>query len=374
MLSTKENVLKILEENRGAALSGAAISRDLSVSRAAVWKAIEELRKEGHMILAATNKGYTLSDASDLLSAEGIMLHMETPAVTREHLHVFKSIDSTNLMAKKMALAGAAHGTVVLAEEQTQGRGRLGRSFYSPKGCGLYMSILLRPNRTKDTAILTTTAAAAAVCRALAGTFGIEAEIKWVNDIYVGGRKICGILTEGVTDFETGSIEALVVGIGINVFEGEAGFPHEIREIAGTLKDSIQDKEISGSRLCSLDRNRLDRNRLDRNRLDRNRLDRNRLDRNRLAAAVISEVIKINENLRPEDFLPEYKARSLVLGKDITVYRGSDQYEAKAVDIDEQGGLVVQKKDGAVETLNSGEITIRPVAFSKSQDMSKSGT
>lgn len=341
MFSTKQNVLKILEENQGATLSGASISKSLSVSRGAVWKAIESLRKEGHQIHATTNRGYCLSNNSDLLSADGILYHMQTPMVTRDRIHVFDSIDSTNHLAKKMALAGAPHGTVVLAEEQTQGRGRLGRSFYSPKGSGLYMSLLLRPQGTSSTAILTTTAAAVAVCRALASTLGIEAKIKWVNDIYLGGRKVCGILTEGITNFETGTIESLVLGIGINVFQSNEGFPDEIRDTAGTLKGGIEQNQPP---LQPLPQN-----------------PAQHLSRNRLAAAVILETMSLCANLQPGSFLPEYKARSLVLDKEIKVFQGPEPYTAKAIGIDDQGGLIVQKPDGTIAVLNTGEITIRPL-------------
>ncbi len=329
MFSTKEKVLTMLEKNRGVPVSGAAISKDLSVTRGAIWKAVEELRKEGHEILASPNKGYALSENSDLLSEEGILHHMQNPNIVRGRIFIHKSIGSTNQTAKKMAFEGIAHPFVVLAEEQTDGRGRLGRGFYSPEGSGLYLSILLRPDRTKESAILTTTAAAVAVCRSLKKKLSIDAQIKWVNDIYIRERKICGILTEAVNDFETGTIEALVLGIGINVKESEKGFPEEIKNKAGTLEESAGMNHIS---------------------------------RNRLAASVIDEVLKINEHLNPEDFLKEYRSKCFILGKNIAVSRGDELYAAKAVDIGERGELIVKKQDGTFSILNSGEISIRPSA------------
>lgn len=327
MLTTKEKVLTILERNRGVPLSGAAISKELSLTRAAIWKAVEELRKEGHEIPASPNKGYVLSDRSDMLSIGGILHHMQYSNAVKGKIFVCKTVDSTNQIAKKMALEGAPHASVILAEEQTDGRGRLGRSFYSPEGSGIYLSILLRPERTKETAILTTTAAAVAVCRALAKELKICAQIKWVNDIFIGKRKICGILTEAVSDFETGTIEALILGIGINVRENEKGFPGEIRNSAGTLAKSTGLAHIS---------------------------------RNRLAASVIDEVLSINQHLDPGNFLKEYKSKCFILGKNITVYRGAEQYKAKAIDIGEKGELIVKKQDGTFSVLNSGEISIRP--------------
>jgi len=327
MLTTKETVLGFLEENRGHPISGAAIARSLNISRAAVWKAIEELRKAGHSIDAATNRGYSLAESSDLLSVEGILLESEGLPLAREQIHIFKTIDSTNHIAKKMAVEGAPHGSVFLAEEQTQGRGRRGRSFCSPSGSGLYMSILLRPEGNTEQAILTTSAAAVAVSRALSKLTGLDAKIKWVNDIFIHGKKVCGILTEAVSDFESGSIEALVLGIGINVSTKEEAFPEDVRAVAGSLDLETGVKP----------------------------------SRNALAAAVLREVFALAANPKPEEFMEEYRSRCFLLGQDILVLPGgADSYEATAISIDDRGALIVETKKGKRQTLNSGEVSVRP--------------
>lgn len=323
MTSTKSKILALLEGNRGQALSGSDIAKKLHLSRSAVWKSIEELRKEGYDIQATTNKGYSLSESSDILSAEGLLLWAQNPTITRDKIHVFKSIGSTNQEAKKMAVGGAGQGTIVLAEEQTEGRGRLGRSFFSPMGTGVYMSIVLRPRGTAEEAALTTTAAAVAVCRALYKVLEIEAGIKWVNDIFVGERKVCGILTEAMSDIQTGVVETLILGIGINVTTEH--FPEEIKNTAGSLLPAQ----------CSV-------------------------SRNRLAAAILDELFDLLPRLGSQELMDEYRARSFITGKWITVHRGDENYEAKALDIDSKGALIIEKTDGSRETLRSGEVTIRP--------------
>ncbi len=326
MLTTKENILSVLEEHRGSPLSGATIAKSLDISRAAVWKAIEELRKEGHAIDAATNRGYSLAENSDLLSVDGILLHLEGLPVTREQIHIYKSVDSTNQVAKKLAVEGAPHGSIFLSEEQTSGRGRRGRNFFSPKGSGLYMSILIRPEGSAAQAVLTTSAAAVAVSRALSKLSGIDAKIKWVNDIFVNGKKVCGILTEAVSDFESGSIEALILGIGINVSTTEEAFPEDVRTVAGSIGNDM----------------------------------RNSISRNLLAASVLREVFAIAEKPRAEEFMEEYRSRCFLLGQDITVLPGGgESYSAKAIDIDERGALIVETEDGTRQILNSGEVSVR---------------
>ena len=232
-MTVKQSVLRALGEARGASVSGEVLAQSLGVSRAAVWKAIKSLQGEGYRISAGTNRGYRLEEYPDLLTAEGIsaMLPLE---LAQLDLRVFDEIDSTNLEAKRLAMTGLSR-CAVIADRQTAGRGRLGRSFYSPPGCGIYTSLLLRPrpDQLADVTLLTT-AAGVAVCRALEKAAGVQAEIKWVNDLYLNGKKICGILTEGVTDFESGMIESIVIGYGVN-FRDDAHLPEELRPIVGSV-------------------------------------------------------------------------------------------------------------------------------------------
>lgn len=339
-MSTRGNVLKALELNKGTAVSGEELANRLNISRTAIWKAIQELRREGYRIDAITNKGYCLAQDSDVLSAEGILPHIKENSMA-DRIHVFKSLESTNLTAKKMALDGSPPGTVVIAGEQTKGRGRMGRSFYSPPAGGIYMSFILEPRFNTAKSVLITTAASVAVCKAIEKTTGISCRIKWVNDVYWDDKKVCGILTEAVTDFESGHIDHIVLGIGINYSTARSAFPKELCGTAGSLFGEASGDAVS---------------------------------RNRLIAEVINQVLEINENLESREFIKDYKSRSFVLGKEILIIptAGPDKERdltkgipAAALDIDGDGGLVVRYQDGSVRTLNSGEISIRTVSKQK---------
>lgn len=334
-MSVKTEVLKLLETHRHEDLSGQQIAEKLGVTRAAVWKAVNALKGEGYRIEAANNRGYRLDLENDVLSAEGIYPQLKKKYQERE-VFVYKSIDSTNQEVKRRALDGAQEWLVVLSEEQTAGKGRRGRSFYSPPGTGIYMSVLFHPTEEQaHDVVLITTAASVAVCRAIRSLMPEEPQIKWVNDVYLRGKKICGILTEAVSDFESGRIDTVVVGIGINYHVPEEGFPEEIREVAGSV--------------CT---------------------DEIKIPRNDLAAAVLNELYELYDGLAARTFLEDYKRWSNVLGREVrfssgnTVAedgkKGSWQY-GTAVDIDCDGGLVVRLKDGEEQVLRTGEITLRVV-------------
>lgn len=322
-MTVKQSVLRALGEARGASVSGEVLAQSLGVSRAAVWKAIKSLQGEGYRISAGTNRGYRLEEYPDLLTAEGIsaMLPLE---LAQLDLRVFDEIDSTNLEAKRLAMTGLSR-CAVIADRQTAGRGRLGRSFYSPPGCGIYTSLLLRPrpDQLADVTLLTT-AAGVAVCRALQKAAGVQAEIKWVNDLYLNGKKICGILTEGVTDFESGMIESIVIGYGVN-FRDDAHLPEELRPIVGS---------VFGAEPPTV-------------------------TRSALAAAMLAELLPLAEDLSSRSFLPEYRRRSMLLGREIVFSRAGDRFAAVAEGIDDNGGLVVRLPDGSRETLRSGEVSVR---------------
>lgn len=322
-MSVKDQVLKVLEENKGQSLSGESMAETFGVSRAAIHKAIKTLREDGYQIEAVTNRGYRLAPESDLLSAQGISTYL-TDDLKDLPFHVYKTVASTNDTAKSMALEGAPHGTTVLAFHQSHGKGRLGRTFLSPANTGIYMSILLSPTVDMTQSVPITTAASVAVSRAIKKVCGITPSIKWVNDIYVNGKKICGILTEAMTDFESGQIQHLILGIGINC--SVEGFPEELLTIAGALEGDFS--------------------------------------KNQLAAEVLNQLIPLMDNLEDRSFIKDYKEWSMVLGKNITVYKGGYSETAQGrsayvLDIDENGGLVVLYSSGEQETLSSGEISIR---------------
>lgn len=322
-MSTKETVLELFEKNRGFFISGEKIAKDLNVSRTAVWKAVKKLQKEGYEIEAITNRGYCLAKNSDILSVQGIRNHL-SPLCSGLRPDVFISVDSTNNICRQRANLGEDEGYVAIAGAQTSGRGRMGRSFYSPSDTGIYMSILLRPVRFPGAQVLRlTTMAAVAVCEAIESMSDSKADIKWVNDIFIDGKKVCGILSEGSYSLEDGSIDAVVVGIGINAYTPKDGFPEEIADIAGSVFES------SGAG-----------------------------KRNHLAAEVLNRFMYYYTGKSSVDHMVSYRKRSIVLGKDIEFTKHGKTYKAHAVDLDENGGLVIRYEDGREDLLDSGEVSI----------------
>ncbi|MDE6747361.1 MAG: biotin--[acetyl-CoA-carboxylase] ligase, partial [Oscillospiraceae bacterium] len=243
----KDKVLTVLEENKGKSVSGSEIARSVGMTRSAVWKAVKTLREEGYSICAVTNRGYCLSEESDFLSEQSIVPNLRTQALGRK-IDVFKTIDSTNNFAKSLAQLGAVHGTTVVSEVQTQGKGRMGRDFYSPMGMGVYMSVILRPKLSVEHSLLITSCAAVAVAEAVEKVAGIDCKIKWVNDIYASGKKLCGILTEASVDVEQGGLEYAIVGMGINV--QNVTFPKNLADIATSVRMET-DKPVSRSVLAA---------------------------------------------------------------------------------------------------------------------------
>lgn len=328
-MQTKTKVLKALEENRLQAISGQALAQRTGVSRSAIWKIIQDLKKEGYDIQSVTGKGYTLSSGSDILSKEAIGHYLpEYAAITEKDIHVYKILESTNITAKKLAIDGAAHGTTVIAESQSAGRGRRGRSFASPAGGGVYMSIILKTDFMMDESILITTAASVAVARAIEKTTGVQAQIKWVNDLYLQDKKICGILTEAVSHVETGAVDHVVVGIGVNVTTKWSGEFSELSQTAGSVFGGAKtlDKQFS---------------------------------RNWLIAEMISQMLTIAGDLKSRSFIQEYRTRSCILGEKILVIKQNETISARALDIDRDGHLIVEYEDGGRDVLCSGEISIR---------------
>ena len=245
-MSSKDIVLGFLEQNKDRYISGQDMADTLGYSRNAVWKAITDLRSKGYEIDAVKNRGYRLSPKSDILSVQGISSFLDF----EPQIHIYDSLASTNRTALEMAIDGAGHGTVVIAGEQTMGRGRFGRDFISPPG-GLYMSLILRPDEISfEQPELVTAFIGGAVCDAVSLFTAPAPGIKWVNDIYIEDKKVCGILTESGAEYETGQISYIVAGIGINIDTDMALFPEEYREHIGRLSD-FTDEKISRNNLCA---------------------------------------------------------------------------------------------------------------------------
>jgi len=318
----KKEILKELQKNKGKVLSGGRLGNKFKVTRAAVWKAISELKSEGYQIESINNRGYILSEYDDNLSESEIIRNLRTNELGR-NIMIFKTIDSTNTKAKELAAQGCQNGLLIISDEQTAGRGRLGKSFKSIDKKGIYMSLVIKP-KEKDLGLFTI-AAAVAVAEAVEGLYQIETKIKWVNDIYVNNRKLCGILTESLVEVESGRVEYVILGIGINTSSDEKDFG-ELREIAVSL-------EQVGINV----------------------------NRNKLAAEVVNKLEDVLCRLKNnrEEILKSYKERLFVLGREIEVIRGGEAKRAKALDIDQNGGLVIENEDGSIETLTFGEISIR---------------
>ena len=319
-MSTKENVLRLLMEQRES-LSGERIARRLGVSRNSVWKAIDRLRQDGYQIEAATNRGYLLTASPDRVAVPEIERWLRAKTIgARMELH--DQLDSTNNRAKALAASGAPHGYLVIAESQSGGKGRMGRSFFSPEHSGVYITYVLRPKMLAERAVMITSMAAVAVARAIETVADVDVKIKWVNDLYINERKVCGILCEAGMDFESGQLEYAVLGIGVNV--ARMDFPPELQDIATSIGNA-----------CGED-----------------------VSRSRLIAEISNQLEVLYGQLDSCAFMAESRARSNVIGRDVVVMRGDDRYVAHAVDIDDQGRLVIETPAG-VRRVGSGEISLK---------------
>ena len=341
-MKTRDRLLLLLEERKGEYVSGAEVAASLKISRTAIWKAVESLRAEGYTIEAVRNRGYRLPEESDLISEAGIRRWLGSEQTGDEciQLHVRQKVTSTNDLLKEMAATGAPEGTVCVAARQTAGKGRAGRSFYSPEDTGVYLSILLRPaGFTVQRASRFTTMAAVAACRAIdeliesqeADAQKEQAQIKWVNDVYVHDKKAVGILTEAGLDLESGELEYAVLGIGFNVYAPKGGFPEEIRDRAGAILH-----ERTGDA------------------------------KNQLAAAFIrhfihyyEEELKRKDGGQIPDYVRVYQERCFVVGREIDVIAGGNSRRARALSVDDECRLTVEYENGTRETLASGEVSIR---------------
>ena len=402
---TVENaVLSAFLDRAGVPVSGEELAKTLDVSRNAVWKAVNKLKKQGYEVLSKPNAGYVFSAEQKLViperaeavysvfcaekaaetaaTADGsaaLCMERENAAAADDvasfgaentgtsrkngaqtagnaaspcnsvsaeqnpvtlcktvgamlqnynaypkiSIIAVDEIDSTNTALKKMAEAGAAEGTIVTARLQTGGKGRLGRTFLSPKGSGLYFSLLLRPDLPFSACRTLTTTAAVAVSRAVERLVpGAKCRIKWVNDVFLHGKKVCGILTEAAIGAETGKLDYAVLGIGINVTEPEGGFPEDLRSVAGAIsKDGV--------------------------------------DYSTLLGAVVAEFFTFYGK-NGAACLAEYRARQMLTGMPVTVFGNGEPYSATVLGVSDDFGLLVEREDGTKEELSSGEVSVRP--------------
>lgn len=324
-MGTKEKLLALFEADKGKFFSGEELAARLAVSRTAVWKAVNSLRKEGYEIQAVQNKGYSLSVSTDILSTQGVEKYLN-PEHSYIELEILPDIGSTNDYLREKAAQGKGEGYAVVAGAQTRGKGRTGRSFYSPADTGIYLSLLLRPKDCGPAqAVKFTTMAAVAACEAIEKVSHRSPQIKWVNDIYIDGKKVSGILTEASVSLENGSLEYVLLGIGINVYPPEKGFPQELRETAGSV---FQERKSDG--------------------------------KNQLAAGFLNRLMDIYTKEETGEYAEEYRKRSMVLGKRIQILTPEGEKGARALEIDKDCRLLVEYEDGNRELLRAGEIRIRP--------------
>lgn len=323
---SRQTILKLLlAQPDGTYLSGEKLSEELNITRAAVWKGIQALREEGYDIESRTRLGYRLLSAPEKLTPEAIGARLSTRTVGRRIL-CFEQLDSTNTYAKSAAQNGGENGLVIIADEQTGGRGRLGRVFHSPKK-GLYLTALLKPDLAPADIIPVTAMAAVAAMRAIERTCGVRPGIKWTNDLILNGRKVTGILTEMGVEGESGALQYVVVGIGINANETAADFSPELEYIATSL--SMETGKA--------------------------------VNRTDLAAALIEELDHLSAALGGDlsEYLHIYRENCVTLGRDVRILGGGTERTAHAVSIDENFALVVQYESGTTETIRSGEVSVR---------------
>lgn len=316
-MKLKDEILNYLYSAQGGFLSGEQLAAMCGVSRNAVWKAVNALKDAGFAVDAVTNKGYRLS-------AEDVFIPSLTGLDASQYdVAFYRKTDSTNTRLKTLAEEGAREGTVAVALEQTAGRGRKGRNFCSPDS-GIYISFLLRPAFEAEEVSLLTVAAAVAAARTVDFVTGKNSGIKWVNDIYTDGRKVCGILSEAALSVESRNVDYAIVGTGINLYKPQGGFPDEIKNVAGWLFD----KPVKNLK-------------------------------NIVVKKLTDEFFGIYRNFADKSFFDEYRAKSIITGKTVSVVKSDRTLPACVLRIDDACRLEVKYENGETELLSSGEISVK---------------
>ena len=329
-MTTKEAVLLYLQEHAGEPISGEKMALALNKSRTSIWKAIQSLKKEGYAIDSSTNKGYTLSENNDVLSEQQINQEL----IQQHHpinwvIQTMESTTSTNDLAKLYANQNSTTPAIFISEEQTAGRGRLGRKFVSPAKTGVYISLCLFPTIALEDLSLITCATAVACVETLEELTGKSLNIKWVNDLFYQDKKVGGILTEVISDFESQQVQSLIVGMGINLIDALDAFPKELHSIVGSIFPSLREYKEHA------------------------------FNRNHFIATFLEKWAVYYQNLSKRDFINSYRKPSNVIGKAVKVIEGNHVYHAFAKDIDENGRLIIEKEDKCLHALSYGEVSIR---------------
>lgn len=316
IMQLKNKILKKLSDQTDEFFSGEMLAQEFNVSRTAIWKAIHSLESEGYQF-ESSSKGYRYLPTNDILNKELILSYCDSISYP---LYVFDTIDSTNNYAKTIASNKDAHGTLIIANHQTAGRGRRGHTFYSPGDSGLYLTLIIKPHSSLKELLKVTIAAAVASVEAIQENSSVQPQIKWVNDLFLGKKKIAGILTEAISDFESHEVEAIIIGIGINT--KKTSLPKDIKDIAGAINDP-------------------------------------NLSRNKLAASLWKRLLYWTNHLDSKELLEEYRKASLLIGHLITYEINGKQYTGKVLSINEEGNLVIQDKENKEIILSSGEVSVK---------------
>jgi len=324
VLKTAAALLNHLKLAQGKWISGEELSRQLQVSRTAVWKHIRTMKTEGYRIDSSTRKGYLLREIPDLLRPQELREGLKTRCIGQGEIRYFDQTDSTNLRAKAMAAAGAPEGTLIIAEEQTEGRGRRGRNWFSPPGAGIYMSLIIRPAILPQEAPRFALLTAAAVAEAVREITMLETRIKWPNDILVGGRKLGGILTE--VSMEMDKVEYMIVGLGLNVNLAREAFPPDLQEIGTSIR-----AEMGRS-------------------LPRIPLVRRILER-------FEETYEEYQRFGFATIRKRWQAFTDMIGRTVAVDTLGRRLTGEVMDFDEEGYLVIREHNGGPVRLFSGDVS-----------------
>ena len=323
-MTTDAKILSALRDS-SAGVSGAELAEQLGISRAAVWARIEELRQVGYDIAAGPHSGYRLVGVPDALHADDLLSRLGKTRIVGRDIQVFERTTSTNDVIEKLARDGVKEGAVVFAESQTKGRGRLGRKWISPERKGLWFSILLRPDLRPQEATQLTVASATALRRAIQNVTGLSPEIKWPNDILIGGKKVAGILTE--LSAELDHVRHVILGVGVDVNLGVGEFPLELRKLATSLK-------IESGRAVS---------------------------RPELASAILRELDSDYARICAGKFTAvadEWEAHCTTIGRDVTVQIGGRKLRGRAESLDDDGALLLRTEHGRLEPITGGDVTL----------------
>lgn len=322
----KKKIIEALNAANGY-ISGEDLSETFGVSRTAIWKQINILKEEGYEIESQTRKGYKLLKRPDALIKTEILSQLKTQKWGKDHLYTYDEVDSTNTIAKKLANEGKPEGTVVVAELQKAGKGRLGRNWVSPHGSGIWLSFILRPPMLPTNAPQLSFVIAVGMIQALKNTTGLDVKTKWPNDILIDRKKAVGILTEISAEMER--INYIVVGIGVNVNQEFEDFPEEFRDKSISLRMANKGQSLS---------------------------------RVKILQGILEEMEKVYNNYLVGGFEPileEWKNNSITIGEEVEVIMGEERLNGLAIDLDKDGSLLVKKDNGEVEKIIAGDVSLR---------------